>query len=143
MTIEVAVIDRLLSLPPVAALVGTRIYALILPQNPTLPAIRVERISQVEPMHLRGPINLFSARVQVDSVAISKAAADSVDAAVQGDGLGDIASGLKGFRGEVGSPGFLIRAVRVADVRESYGEIPERREFRISRDFFIDFVGTS
>lgn len=141
MTVDTAIRARLLTLSSVTALVAQRIYTVILPQGFTPPAIRVQRVGQLEEMHLRGPINVYRARVQVDSVATTKAAADAVDAAVQGDGLGGHATGLKGFKGSIGSPPFVIRAIIPADVRDMY-DAEELRQYKVSRDFFVTFEGT-
>jgi hypothetical protein len=140
-TVDEALRDRLLSLTPVTALVSTRIYCLILPQAFNPPAIRIQRISQLEDMHLRGPVNVFRARVQVDSIGLTRSSAEAVDAAVQGDGLGSYATGLKGFKGPIGSPAFVIRAILPADVREFY-DAEELRQFKVMRDFFVTFEGT-
>lgn len=141
MTVDTAIRARLLTLTPVTALVAARIYTVIFPQGFNSPAIRVQRVGQVEEMHLRGPINVFRARVQVDSVGRTKAEVDAVDEAVQGDGLGNYASGLKGFKGEIGSPPFVIRAILPADVRDTY-DAEELRQYKVSRDFFVHFEGT-
>lgn len=141
MTVDTAIRARLLSLATVTALVNQRVFTVILPQGVTLPAIRVSRIGQDEPMHFRGPINMFRARVQVDSVGLTKAQVDAVDAAVQGDGLGSNATGLKGFKGEIGSPPMTIHAIIPADVRDLY-DPEELRQYRVSREFFVTFEGT-
>ena len=141
MTVDTAIRERLLSLTPVTTLVSTRIYCVILPQGFNSPAIRVQRIGQLEEMHLRGPINVFRARVQVDSVGRTKAEVDAVDMAVQGDGLGSNATGLKGFKGNIGSPAFVIRAIVPADVRDMY-DAEELRQYKVMRDFFVTFEGT-
>ena len=141
MTVDQAIRARLLSLTPVTALVNQRIFSVILPQGVTLPAIRVQRISQIEPMHMRGPVGMYRARVQVDSVSTSKASCDAVDSAVHGDGLGTYASGLAGFKGDVGSPAMYIHAILPLDVRDLY-DAEELRQFRVSRDFEVHFEGT-
>lgn len=70
MEVETAIVERLKADSAVAALVGTRVYRLKLPQQPTLPAVRVQRISKVEhDGHLRGRANCFRSRVQVDAFA--------------------------------------------------------------------------
>lgn len=66
MTAEEAVVTQLLDTPEVRAVVGTRVYQLMLPQKPTLPAIRVQLVDEPEMYHLRGPDNMTRARVQVD-----------------------------------------------------------------------------
>lgn len=148
MTVDTAIRERLISLTSVTSLVQDagatwpRIYTVILPQGVKLPAIRIQRIGQIEEMHLRGPINVFRARVQVDSVGATKAQADEVDAAVQGDGLGSNATGLKGFKGTIGtSPPFVIHAILPADIRDGY-DAEELRQYKVQRDFFVVFEGT-
>lgn len=140
MTAVGVVRTRLLAISAVTAIVGQRVYALILPENATFPAIRVQRISQLEPMHFRGPVSMFSARVQVDAIAATKAAADALDAAVLGNGLGSVATGLKGWTGDLSAT--HVHAIRAIDVREMY-DPEELRQFRISRDFSVEFEGTS
>jgi hypothetical protein len=145
-TVDTAIRLRLLGLTAVTDLVQAaggwaRIYTVILPQGVLLPAIRIQRVGQIEPMHFRGPVNVYQARVQVDSVGASKESADAVDMAVQGDGLGNDATGLKGFKGSIGSPPFIIRAILPADVRETY-DAEELRQYKIQRDFFVHFEGT-
>lgn len=141
MTVDTAIRARLLTLTPVTDLVNQRIFTVILPQGVTLPAIRVFRVGQDEPMHMRGPVNMFRARVQVDSVGVSKAQVDAVDAAVQGDGMGSNATGLKGFKGTIGSPAMTIHAIIPADVRDLY-DPEELRQFKVSREFFVTFDGS-
>jgi hypothetical protein len=129
---------RLLACAPVTALVSTRVYALVIPEQPTLPAIRVQRISQDQPMHLRGPIGMYTARVQVDSIATTKAAADALDAAVLGNCLGSEATGLGGWYGTISST--RVHAIKPAGVRESY-EAGALRQYKIMRDFEVVFEG--
>src|SRR5688572_22754983 len=83
-----------------------------LPQKPTLPAVRVQRIGTVRDQHLRGPDGHQVTRVQVDAYAADVADAyDTVEglaAAIRGNGLGNVASGVWGWTGELGSPSFRI-----------------------------------
>jgi hypothetical protein len=69
MTITDAVCRWLLEAPAVAAMVGARVYQLKLPQQPTLPAIRVQLIAEPARYHLRGVVNAWEALVQVDAYA--------------------------------------------------------------------------
>lgn len=69
MTADLALIDRLKADVAVAAIVGTRVYRLILPQHPTLPAIRVQRISRITEGHLRGGSANCWGTYQVDAIA--------------------------------------------------------------------------
>jgi hypothetical protein len=65
--IEQVVVDYLETITAVTALVGARIYQLKLRQGTAYPAIRVQVIDDSTPYHLRGEVNLASARVQVDA----------------------------------------------------------------------------
>ena len=94
MTVEEAVIDRLVTTAGVTALVGTRVYQFVLPQKPTLPAIRVQLVSDPRSYHLRGVNGLERSRVQVDAYAAvtsgsdpyasAEAVADAIDTALSG-----------------------------------------------------------
>jgi hypothetical protein len=144
MTVATAIADRLASLPSVYALVGgstePRIRVMKLRQGEAQAGgIRVQRISEVEPMHLRGSVGTFQARVQVDSYAPEASGQDAyanaaaIDAAVHGDGAG---SGLCGFSGGIGSPAFVIDAIIPVDVREDY-DPEELRVVRIMREYMV------
>ena len=127
---------RLLSVSAVTALASTRIYTGQLPQSPTLPAVLVERVSEVQPSHLRGSQGLQMVRVQVTSVASSRATAVALDAAVDGDGAG---SGLGNWTGVVGSPGVAVRWMEPAGVREGY-DPDELQQYRVNRDYQVHLM---
>lgn len=133
MTVAQAVRTRLLACSAVTTLVGQRVYKDILPEQATLPAVRVQRISQVEDEHLRGVGGMNTSRVQIDSIAATKADAEALDAAVAGDGRGDDATGVLGWFGSFGSPAFEVDAILPIDVRDTY-EPDEHRQFRVMRD---------
>lgn len=69
MTITNAVCRRLRDDAGVSAFVASRVYQLKLPQQPTLPAIRVQLVSEPAVYHLRGVTNAYQAVVQVDAFA--------------------------------------------------------------------------
>lgn len=52
--------------PQMRSDVGTRFYPVKLPQNPTLPAITIQRITGVRANKLKGPASLVDARYQID-----------------------------------------------------------------------------
>lgn len=134
MSDAVAVVrDRLLAVSGVTDLVSTRIYAGFLPQSPTLPAVLVQRVGEVQTAHLRGGEQMRVTRVQVTSIATSRASAVAVDAAVEGDGAG---SGLSHWSGSVGSPAVTVRWTEPAGVREDY-DPDELRQYRITRDYRV------
>lgn len=137
MSAAAGVIARLEAVSAVTALVSTRIYQGILPQRPTLPAIRVQRISENEFMHLRGSNGVYRTRVQVDSIAGEPnhmAQAQAVDAAVHGNGA---ASSLVGWLGTAG--GVEILGILPEAVRETY-DADELRQYRVMRDVMVWWV---
>lgn len=134
MTPDVAIRTRLLQITALTDLVVSRIYAVTFPQGVTKPAVRVQQISREEDFHARGPIGIKAARMQVDVVAATKASADAVIEAVHGDGLGDTASGLSGWMGDLGSPPFSVRGIFPLDESESY-ESDELKQWRVRRDY--------
>src|SRR4051812_29305383 len=69
MTITDAVCTYLAGEARVAAFVGARVYQLKLPQQPTLPALRVQLIAEPSIYHLRGFMNAWMALVQIDAYA--------------------------------------------------------------------------
>lgn len=134
MSAAVAVVARLEEVSAVTALVGLRIYQGTLPQNPELPAIRVQLVDDAAPVHLRGGGVLYRTRVQVDSVASGgNPVGDSqaIDLAVRGDGSG---SALIGWRGLAG--GFAVTAILPITVRETF-DADELKQYRVMRDIFV------
>ena len=131
MTPSAAVKARLLDVTALTTLVVSRIYVDLLPQKPTLPAIRIQRITEVEDAHLRGAKAMRRARVQVDAIALSLETATAVSDAAHGDGAG---SGLSGWQGDVN--GQLVMAVLPSDTRSDY-TADEVRQWRVSRDYFV------
>jgi hypothetical protein len=134
MSAVLGAIGRLEDVSAVTSLASTRIYNGILPQSPTLPTIRVQRISEDEPMHLRGSSGIYRTRVQIDSIAGAGnpiGSAHALDAAVHGNGSG---SSLIGWTGTVDN--VRVLAVLPAGVREDY-DAEELRQYRVMRDAFI------
>jgi hypothetical protein len=144
MTIEQAIRERLLDITPLTALVSTRVYQLKLPQAPTLPAVRIQQISELDEFHFRGPDHLLVTRLQIDAYANEASGTNPYDVAaavanaIHGDGLGPQASGLSGWTGQsVGSP----VAIHVAFVkrlsRQPMYEADELRLVRIRQDYQV------
>lgn len=145
MTVAEAIVARLKVTAAVTALVGTRIYTLEFPQSFQAPAIRVQRISELQPTHLRGGVTVYRSRVQIDSVGRKESgydhygAARSVDEAVRGVGDG---TGLIGFSGTVttGAGSLIILGIIPDSVRE-FLAADELNEVRISRDVMVSHKG--
>lgn len=143
MTVVPAIRTRLLAISAVTAICSTRIYALSLPQSPTLPAIRVTQVSEVQPMHLRGSQGFWRCRVQVDCVAGPSSSdpygtARSLAAAARGTFSGGAATGLLGYAGTVG--GVEITGIAQLDTREHY-EADELRQVMVSTDYLVFGTG--
>lgn len=145
MTVEEAIWSRVESLPAVIALVGTRVYLQQLPQSPTYPCVLVQLIDDPELYHLRGPKGSRRARVQVDALAQivsgvdAQARVSQLADAIDGDGLGRNASGLSGFKGQIGSPAMEIRGCFRVDRTRRY-DPEELRVLTMSLDYMVTYV---
>jgi Protein of unknown function (DUF3168) len=133
---EEAVRARLLEIPDVVALVGVRIYMLKLPQAPTLPALRVQPISDLDNGHLRGAAGTGQARIQIDAYVDDRApnpynTTVALANAIAGDGAG---SGLSGWRGDIAG----VRVTGIARLdRDATYEAGELRLLRMRQDFRV------
>jgi hypothetical protein len=138
-TVEVAVRRFLASQPTVTALVGQRIYQLILPQNPTLPAIRLQVISEPPNYHLRGKVDATRTRIQVDAYGSTTLVAGSTtDPYTVVNNVADAVDDVL-----VGNSGFTIDTVKVTAAfrvtRRAFFEAEELRVIRVSQDFDVWF----
>ena len=140
-----AIQARLLAIADLSALVESRVYELVLPQNEKRASVRFQVLGTPRPSHFRGPINHVMQRVQVDHY-VPTSAADPIatvhamgDAAI-GNGLGPQASGLYGWAGVLGgSPDTPIHIFAVEltnDGDQTYEEdailrIRLRQEYRV------------
>lgn len=142
MTIEAAIAERLLDISALTALIGDRVYQMKLRQGAIYPAVRIQQISAQDEVHLRGPVGLERARIQVDAfmneVGSWYATCAAVADAIHGDGLGPSASGLHGWSGDIGGSPASIRVVLIEriDRRPDY-EAGELRIVRIRQDYRV------
>lgn len=134
MTVEDAVVERLLATAAIAAIVDTRVYLLILPQSPTYPAVRVQLVDEPTELHLRGADALTRARVQTDvfvaattgdPYATAAEVADAIDASLVG----------APFTVGTSTPRRVTGAQRVTRLPTYEGE--ELRLVRMMQDFYI------
>jgi hypothetical protein len=136
-TVEQAVVERLESDATVAAIVGARVYQLILPQSPTLPAIRVQLIDHLLRYHLRGGGLLSFSRVQTDAFAPAALTqgGDPYDAA---NDLADaITAAMSGQRwSAIGTPSIDVRTCK-RDARRTGFEDVKAESVRIILDWLI------
>lgn len=148
MTIMEAVRERLLSQTPLTALVAQRVYSLVLPQNERRASVKLQRIDEDAPQHLRGPAPQrtrvqTTAYVTVAGSADPLAAVEAIGAAIHGDGLGSNATGLVGFVGELGgSPAaFRIRNVRRVLMRGPFYEHDNEWVcVGLQQDYMVDWI---
>ena len=80
--LEPRIVSALTGYTAVAALVGTRVYPLVLPQKAALPAVSYLRVDGVQDSNLSGNSGLEAVRVQVDCWAQTYAQAKTLDGAV-------------------------------------------------------------
>jgi hypothetical protein len=147
MTVEQAILARVLSLSTVRAITADRWWLTIYPQQPTTPAGRVQLVDDPAGYHLRGPDGTRRARVQVDTQVSEAAAANlavnpynlltDLHGALEGDGKGPQASGLSGWVGEVGSPPFLIRGCFTIERRGPRYDPEELQTLTMSQDYYV------
>lgn len=141
MTVEEAVVGRLLDIAAVTALVSTRVYLDKLPQSPTYPCVRVQLVSEVQEHHLRGGNSMKTARVQVDAFAREVsgvnpyALAAAVADAIHG---GDDGTGLCGWTESIGSPALVVMAAFRLERRRQY-DPDELRVCTMSQDYQVIF----
>lgn len=96
MTIEAGIFAHLIGNAGVVALVGTRIYPLLVPQDAEMPALAYQRISGPRDHAHDGASGLALARIQLTFVAASYDGAKSLAAAVRA-----AMDGFSGMMGEV------------------------------------------
>jgi hypothetical protein len=138
--------DRIVGLSTAAA---DRVYMLILPQKlGTWPAVRLQDIPSVRGQHLRGPQYPVQSRVQVDHYQQAAAGVDALGivaalaAEVRGDGLGDGASGIFGWRGESQDSPATVKVLNVELIQEGnpFYEPGEMRLARIRDEYLIHWT---
>ena len=106
-------------------LIGTRLYPLKLPQDPTVPAMTFQWISGQRAHAADGAVGLASPRVQFDCWAETYLEAEAVFEALR--------KRLDGFRGTAGSS--RVQGAFFETERDDYED--EGRLYRRSADFFI------
>ncbi len=106
-------------------LIGTRLYPLTLPQNPTLPAMTYQRISGERVHTADGAHGLNRARIQFDAWATTYLVAESVFEALR--------KRLDAFRGAAGAS--IIQGAFVDSERDLYESEPKL--YRNTSDFDV------
>ena len=106
-------------------LIGTRLYPLKLPQDPTVPAMTFQWISGQRAHAADGAVGLASPRVQFDCWAETYLEVEAVFEALR--------KRLDGFRGTAGAS--RVQGAFFETERDDYED--EARLYRRSADFFI------
>ncbi len=107
MTIEEGLYSYLSGYAGLTALVGTRIYPLVMPQNVTMPAIRYQRISSSRIYSHDGPNKLTHPRFQFSCFAESYATAKAV--------ANQVRFALAGYQGTMGGAGGVTVQFAIVD----------------------------
>jgi len=125
MSVEAAINAILLADPGVAAVVASRIYPVVMPEDPTLPAITYQRIDGPRETSLDLDSSLAHPRIQVsawgNAYADVKNAADAVREA------------LNGFSGTIA--GFTIQGIVIESDNDLYD--PQTRTYHVATDFEV------
>lgn len=147
MTVVEALRARTLTLSAVTAIASTRIHALAFPQSGLWPASRLFQVGAAEFMHLVGSSRVHRARIQFDHVADADGEEDpyttahALARAVHGDGAGANATGLCGWKGEIGSPAFIITGILPdGGPRDFFEESGDQRLVRVQQDYLTWFI---
>ncbi|WP_137387968.1 DUF3168 domain-containing protein [Rhodoligotrophos defluvii] len=115
----------------VTGLVGSRIYPVVLPQKPRLPALTYTTISDIGQHGSGGPLKLSRPRIQVDCWAETYDQARVLAAAVK--------RALDGKRAQLGSEadGRIVQGLFFDSERDLFGAEPEPKQYRIAQDYFV------
>ena len=117
----------------IAAVVGTRVYPIRLPQGQISPSIIYTRISGFGDNHMLGPSGLSRPRLQVDCWAQSADTASTLANLVK--------ERIDGFRGtwlwgeDSPEEGIAVQGVFFENEREDYDDAVQL--YRVSRDYFV------
>ena len=122
--IEEAIYLHLKNHPGLSALIGTRIYPLRMPQNPTLPAVVYQRISTPRTYSHSGYSNLADPRFQFSVWAESYSGALAV--------AEQLRDAINGFTGSGSIP---VYSSQIANESDDYE--PSTELYRILIDAFI------
>jgi hypothetical protein len=95
-TLEEAIHAHLTTAPSVQALIGTRVYPLLIPQTAQLPAVAYQVVSARRPLAHDGPTGLDTKLVQLTCQGALYANAKTV-----ANAIGEV---LNGFRGWLAGP---------------------------------------
>ena len=115
--------------PTVAALIGTRMYPITMPQKPTLPSVTYQVVSGTSRAVMLHDDNLPMTRVQIDAWSLTMSVSMQVDDAIR--------SLFHNFVGAElgGSPGVYVAGVLKDNPRNDYES--DTLLYRVSRDYRV------
>ena len=105
----------------------SRVYPVILPQKPTLPAVAYTRVGSPDELTSSGRADLVQGRFQIDVYADDYAQAKTTARSIR--------TALSGYRGTMGS----VRVDSAWRDRQDESYEPETRRYRVSTDYIINF----
>lgn len=139
--IGLALRHKLIGTAAVATILGTRIYPDKLPQGATLPAAVYYGISGTDEPGLAGLLGRADQRIQVDSYASTRTAANALSLAIR-DAL--TSSWGRGTWGPTGSTVSVSGCVPEGGERydtQGLGDGSDEDQYITSRDYIIYFAG--
>ncbi len=123
---EAGIQQRLIADPTVSALIGTRVYPVILPDDPTLPGATYQRASAVRDYTTTGAVSLSRIRLQIDCWALSYAEVKQLDAATR--------SCLEFFTGTL-PDGTYVDSITIDSSQDLFES--DARYYRVMTDYII------
>ncbi len=120
-----AIYGRLQAVSGVTNLVGARVYPVVLPQDPTYPAIRYQQIAGARAQAMGSNTGLVNTTVQIDSYSDSYEEARQV--------AEEVRAALQRFQGTVA--GVAIESVFVDGPLDVFED--QIKKFRVQQDFTV------
>lgn len=120
-----AIYGRLQAVVGVTNLVGTRVYPVVLPQDPIYPAIRYQQLAGSREPTMGSNNGLVNTTVQIDSYSESYAQARQV--------AEEVRSALQRFRGTVA--GVVIEGAFVEGPLDVFED--QIKKYRVQQDFTV------
>lgn len=129
-TIETALVDHLTTAPAATqAIIGTRIYPVVLPQTPSYEVLTYQITNSNIPMAHDGPLDLITDSVQFDCFGQTHAEAMALARALVSD--------LNGYRAAMGADGeqIAVHGVFFQNMIDHYDD--EAEVWRVVVDFLV------
>ena len=127
MALEIGLVAHLTADAGVSALIGSRLYAEQMPQNPTYPAVVYSRVSTTQGDLLNGADTLTAVRIQFDAYAVDYAGVKALATAFR--------AALNGFRGDLG--GVAVQRVKLENETDLSNFDGDDMNRRVSMDYIF------